>query len=96
MKLELKDCWHIPTWGDKVTKGKGIEMKIGEGFFSSEKVLFFSNGEYNLLNQKEVVFEQYLVIDRLNQEKSSYIEYLQKEIEKNTLKVKELTIPSKK
>jgi hypothetical protein len=92
MKIELKKCWHVAGWSEKIEEGEGVEMKIGEGFFTSEKVLFYKDKQYSLLSTKEVCFEHANAVERLQSEKKSYIEYLKREVEKNTKKLKDLGV----
>jgi len=92
--IKLEPCWQVSTWAGEIKQGMGFRFELDEGYsMTYDRVMFYADGKFKLHHAKEVFFEHAKAVDYANKQKTEYKEYLQKEITKNTEKLKELTTP---
>ena len=93
-KLNFQEVYVVKTWGEKIGKGVGVFFpSLQEGLceYQDYWLVWIENKSMPQKIHTSDVFTDYeKAFKKLSDTKIDYINFLKKEIEKNTKKIKEL------
>jgi alkyl hydroperoxide reductase subunit AhpC len=92
-KLSLTPMSHVDNWTGKVRLGLGLRMKLNDGPFSKDTVLFLHDGEFETVCPMQVYTSAFDVERASEKAKQKHIDYHKEQIKYYTEKLKELLNP---